>query len=106
MFQISDKVVCINDDFSYKSHRTKYYNKLPIRNQIYCIREICYTPIKHLPYIKLVGIWADIQKYKGGFELEPGFDPKRFRKIDYNVALDFSSLSAIIKNVRNKRIKI
>lgn len=99
MFNISDKVICIDDNFSHKSYRAEYYNKLPIKDQIYCVREVCVTPVKNLPYIKLVGIWAREVDY-GGFITEGGFKPERFRKIEYKSNYNINKISQPSLNIK------
>jgi hypothetical protein len=80
-FKPSDKVVCINDDFSNIGSAIKDFQNLPIKGMIYTIREI--RPAAMDSGIMLNEITNKPVYYKlyAGY-LEPGFSPKRFVPLD------------------------
>ncbi len=79
--KISDKVICIDDIFPLEGREV--FNKLPQKNQIYCVRSIESSPTGKGIYIKLVGIYAEERRLKGtNIIFERGFKPERFRTIE------------------------
>lgn len=83
-FQINDKVVCVNGSFV-KDFRYPLFNKLPVKDGIYCIRNIRLTTGTNLLCVDLVGIYSRQQTFTNGttyYRAEIGFCPSRFRKIE------------------------
>jgi hypothetical protein len=73
----ADKVICIDDDFSMYSTIHEFYSHLPVKNEIYTIREvrpkaaeggILLKEIRNKPIYNA--------QYMGN--LEPAFHPRRF----------------------------
>lgn len=95
MFNVSDKVVCINDCFK-QDYRISLYNKLPKLGEVYCVREVGFVK-PSLPYIKLIGIEAKRTLCEGGKYFEFAFNPERFRKIDRINNVDFNNENNIIE---------
>ncbi len=77
MFAISDKVVCI-DDRIFHPNLVKYYSSMPIRGQVYVVRDYIRNRFHGEDCVILTGITSEI--WSDG--IERGFYPKRFRKLE------------------------
>lgn len=78
MFQIGDKVVCVDDRF-YAAHLVHHYSGLPVKGVVYVVRGTYGTVDASGPGVYVVGIFADIDPETG---LERGFRQFRFRKLE------------------------
>ena len=78
MFQVGDKVVCIDADFSMYPNIFEVYQSLPKRNEVYTVRERQYVQGQGyrllLEEIENAPIYIDAVKGK----VEPGFNASRF----------------------------
>lgn len=77
MFQIGDKVVCVDDRFP-DSIEGKF-NALPQQDRVYVVRESYTSPKRGEPSVRLIGIVGTFCAYWG---CEYGFRAYRFRKLE------------------------
>jgi hypothetical protein len=75
MFCTGDKVVCVNASFDAKT--ASFFSPLPVRGQIYCVREAGTDVMNGEPVIWVFGIIG--REYVGGRERPLRVD--RFRKL-------------------------
>lgn len=76
MFNVGDKVVCVDDVFD--AETASYFLPLPKRGHVYCIRGVSSDVIRGSPVVWIVGIIGRL--YIGG--REHPLRATRFRKID------------------------
>lgn len=76
MFNIGDKVVCVDDAFD--AETASYFSPLPKRGLIYCIRAVGTDVVQGRPVVWVCGITG--RHYIG--ERERPLRATRFRKID------------------------
>lgn len=79
--KLNDKVICVNDDFSQYPRVTEDYEYLPMKGEVYTIRDI--KPMGMIMRVLLHEIHnRPIMFPDLGGKVEPGFQASRFRPID------------------------
>jgi len=79
MFDIGQKVVCVDDSFP--SGINDFYNSLPEKNKVYTVRDV--VPAWGFDLQETCGILLQecVNKPNSG-GIEPAFQPHRFREMD------------------------
>lgn len=83
MFNVGQKVVCVNDDYSrsrVQAHTpASSYSQLPKKGVVYVIRGMFLTYITKSPALLLIGVVNPRHPVSGN---ELGFDVSRFRSLE------------------------
>jgi hypothetical protein len=88
MFQIGDKVVCINADFSMYPNIFELYSQLPKRDEVYTVRERQFVQGVGYRILleELVNEPVYIDMVKG--RVEPAFNANRFALLNDPVSVE------------------
>ncbi|GEM_PF-6597198 len=96
MFQIGDKVVCIDADFSMYPNIFELYRELPKRDEVYTVRERQF--VQGLGYRILLDqvinqpIYIDMVKGK----VEPAFNATRFALLNGPVSVEAEKMEEML----------
>jgi hypothetical protein len=75
MFNVGDKVVCVDDRFD--AETASYFSPLPIRGRVYCVRAVGHDVVHGRPAVWVVGVKGRMYI---GFRERP-LRATRFRRI-------------------------
>lgn len=92
---INDKVICIDDNFNNGPDPRKFFNKIPIKNQIYVIRGIERAKNGEIG-IQLVGIYS---------EPDGVFYPWRFVTLEEMKLKNKDNFASVVKQANTMDLK-